>query len=130
MHFQKKDDAIFLARILSTAGILVGFAANAPTIIPMSQNLLLFIEKVKRIESEDVIESIVFCYSSIVQAMNPTVFFEVFGEEVCDWIEYIVALKESDVCNAHPRLREVIDNTAALLIHTVNFVKEDYENVL
>lgn len=113
--------------MLTTAGILVGFAQNAPAIVQMSQNLLLFIEKVKRIESEDVIEAIIFCYGAIVQAMNPSVFFEVFGEEVCEWIEYLIALKESDVCDACPRLLEVVESTAGMLIYTVNTFKDEME---
>uniref|UniRef100_A0A914PX60 Uncharacterized protein n=1 Tax=Panagrolaimus davidi TaxID=227884 RepID=A0A914PX60_9BILA len=95
----------------------------------MSQNLLLFIEKVKNIESEDVIESIVFCYGAIVQAMSPEVFFEVFGEDVCDWIQYLITLKESDVCDSCPRLREVVEGTAGMLLYTVNTMKEQMENL-
>lgn len=95
----------------------------------MTQNLLLFIEAVKNIESENVIESIVFCYGAIVQAMSAPVFFEVYGEEVCDWIEYLVALKESDACDACPRLREVVEGTAGMLLYTVNTMKDQIETL-
>ncbi|KAE9546832.1 hypothetical protein FO519_009956, partial [Halicephalobus sp. NKZ332] len=124
LDFKQKDHAIFLGRLLLTAGILIGFAKNSASVVQMSQDLLLFIDKVKQIESEDVIEAIVFCYGAIPQAMNPEVFFNHFGEEVCDWLEYLVTLKESDVVEAYPRLMEVIETTAASLIHIVNMMQK------
>ncbi|WKX99647.1 hypothetical protein Q1695_014488 [Nippostrongylus brasiliensis] len=114
-HLELKGrDSAFLARLIFCSSDILQKAANAPSVVKMANSLADLVAPLRFHPESFIRSSVLFAYWSISVAVPDNVFFELFGNVVRGWLEWITMC--ADDVNSSEQSRNLARAVAAALL--------------
>ncbi|VDL81072.1 unnamed protein product [Nippostrongylus brasiliensis] len=107
-------DSAFLARLIFCSSDILQKAANAPSVVKMANSLADLVAPLRFHPESFIRSSVLFAYWSISVAVPDNVFFELFGNVVRGWLEWITMC--ADDVNSSEQSRNLARAVAAALL--------------